>query len=120
MAEEMTPQDYRYALMKRDEMRSGLASISPLADAMITLSSVGPAPPLDHLSESGEAQYAYKTGYPAFNAFTSALGSPAVTLPLLGIDGMPTGVQLIGALHSDWPLTGYAKWMNQFLEPVSL
>ena len=54
MAEEMSPQDYRYALLKRDEMRSGFAAVSPLADAMITLSSVGPAPPLNHLSELEE------------------------------------------------------------------
>ena len=120
MAENMSPQDYCDALMKRDEMRSGLASVSPLADAMITLSSAGPAPPRDHLAESGEAQYAFKTGNPAFNAATSALGSPSVTLPLLGIDGMPTGIQLIGALHSDWTLTGYANWMNQSLVPVRL
>ena len=94
--------------------------IAPLADAMITLSCVGPAPPLDHLADSGEPGYAFKTGDPAFNAATSALGAPAITVPLLGIRGLPTGIQLIGQAHSDWPLAGHARWLMDAISPVSV
>ena len=54
-----------------------------------------------------------------FNAAISALGLPCITLPLLGIDGMPTGIQLMGQHHTDWNLTGYASWMMQTLKPIS-
>ena len=119
-AEQLTPQDYRDALQQRETMRQSLRALAPLADAMITLSCVGPAPPLDHLADSGEPGYAFKTGDPAFNAATSALGSPAITVPLLGIRGLPTGIQLIGQAHSDWPLAGHARWLMDTISPVSV
>ena len=119
LAEEMSLQDYRESLQKRDEMRKALQALSPLAEGLITLSSPGPAPSLGHLVDSGEPEFAYKTGNPSFNAATSALGLPCITLPLLGIDGMPTGIQLMGQHHTDWNLTGYASWMMQTLKPIS-
>ena len=39
--------------------------------------------------------------------------------PLSVIDGMPTGIQLMGQHHTDWNLTGYASWMMQTLKPIS-
>jgi len=85
---------------------------------LITLSSSGPAPSLSQLVDSGEPEFAYKTGNPSFNAATSALGLPCITIPMLGIEGMPTGVQLMGQHHSDWTLTGYASWLVQNLKPA--
>lgn len=41
------------------------------------------------------------TGNPVFCAFWTYLGLPAVTLPLLDVDGMPMGVQIVGALNDD-------------------
>ena len=38
--------------------------------------------------------------------------------PLSVIDGMPTGIQLMGQHHTDWNLTGYASWMMQTLKPI--
>ncbi len=118
LAECMTPQDYREALQKRDEIRNALLALGPLADGLITLSSSGPAPSLSQLVDSGEPEFAYKTGNPSFNAATSALGLPCITIPMLGIEGMPTGVQLMGQHHSDWTLTGYASWLVQNLKPA--
>ncbi|MEC7465864.1 MAG: hypothetical protein VYE57_00470 [SAR324 cluster bacterium] len=39
-------------------------------------------------------------------------------MPLSVIDGMPTGIQLMGQHHYDWNLTGYASWMMQTLKPI--
>ena len=77
------------------------------------------APPLGELTQSGESAYAFKTGSPAFNAVTSALGSPALTLPLAAIGGLPLGIQLISQPHTDWDLTGYGNWLQQSIQTVS-
>ena len=39
-------------------------------------------------------------------------------MPLSVIDGMPTGIQLMGHHLTDWNLTGYASWMMQTLKPI--
>jgi len=119
-AEQLTLDDYRQALHRREQIRSDFEALQPLGDALITLASPGPAPPLGYLAESGEPDYAFKTGSPAFNAATSVLGAPAVTVPLMGVRGLPVGVQLIGHPHTDWPLTGHANWLMDHIDPVSI
>ena len=120
MAEAITLDDYRKALERREQMRASLTALKGLASAMITLSSPGPAPELGALTPSGESGYAFKTGSPAFNAATSALGSPALTLPLAAVRGLPLGIQLIGQPHTDWDLTGYGAWLQKSIRPVSM
>ena len=39
-------------------------------------------------------------------------------MPLSVIDGMPSGIQLMGQHHTDWNLSGYASWMMQTLKPI--
>ena len=117
MAEELGPDDYREALQRREAMRRDMQALVPLADALVTLASPGPAPGIGFVS-GGEGTYGFVTGDPAFNAATSALGCPAITVPLLSIGAMPTGVQFIGHPHGDWPLTGFARWAARELEPV--
>ena len=119
MAEAITLDDYRKALERREQMRASLTALKGLASAMITLSSPGPAPELGALTPSGESGYAFKTGSPAFNAATSALGSPALTLPLAAVRGLPLGIQLIGQPHTDWDLTGYGAWLQKSIRTVS-
>jgi Asp-tRNA(Asn)/Glu-tRNA(Gln) amidotransferase A subunit family amidase len=83
--------------------------VAAVADAMICLSSVGPAPPLQNAGmDSGVS---HTTGLPAFNAWTSLTGAPAITLPLLALRELPLGVQIVGQHHSDHQLTGIAKWL---------
>jgi Asp-tRNA(Asn)/Glu-tRNA(Gln) amidotransferase A subunit family amidase len=118
MAEELGQDDYRDALQRRDAMRADLEAVRPLAAALFTLSSPGPAPRLGFVSSSGEPSYGFVTGSPSFNSATSALGAPTITMPLLAISGMPVGVQIIGHPHSDWPLSGHARWMMNALQPV--
>ncbi|MEC7516203.1 MAG: amidase, partial [Pseudomonadota bacterium] len=101
-------------------MRQALAQVAPTADAFITLTCVGPAPDVDFKADSGEPEYAYLTGDPAFNAATSALGAPAITMPKMALDGMPLGVQVIGAPHRDWELANLAAWLDSEVPPLAL
>ncbi|MET0376645.1 MAG: amidase [Rhizorhabdus sp.] len=101
--------EYRKALADREVARMRMAALASQCDALITLSCLGPAPRID----SGGG-----TGDPAFNTFASALGGPAVTLPLIEIDGMPVGVQLVGQWHSDERICGIARWIQEAVLPV--
>ena len=118
MAEEISLEDYRHALRHREHMRQDMQALAPLADGLITLACPGPAPALDTPASSGESSYVFKTGSPAFNAATSALGVPCVTVPLMSVDSMPVGVQLIAQQHCDWQLAGMAAWLMRTLDSV--
>jgi Asp-tRNA(Asn)/Glu-tRNA(Gln) amidotransferase A subunit family amidase len=76
--------DYRLRLLQHEEAQNRHAAIAPLADALISLGSPGPAP---HGLGS--------TGGSVFNSPTSVLGAPAVTVPMLAIEGMPVGIQIV-------------------------
>ena len=120
LAEKMTLEDYRLALQKRDDIRAWFANLGPLSDGIITLSSPGPAPLIDYLADSGESTYSFKTGSPSFNAATSLIGAPALTVPMMSVRSLPVGIQLIGQLNMDWNLTGYAAWLLDNIRPVSV
>ncbi|MDB5377981.1 MAG: amidase [Rubritepida sp.] len=116
LARAMSIDDYRLAMFRRDEAQRAFAALTPLADGLISLSSVGPAPVMDNkLKDSGVS---HTTGLPSFNACTSVLGSPAITLPLLAVSGLPVGVQVIGQRHADAALTGTARWVLDHIRPV--
>lgn len=105
----LTIDDYRLRLMQREEAKSRLAAIAPLADALISLASSGPAP--RGLSSTGDS---------IFNTPTSILGAPAVTVPMLAVGGMPVGVQIVGPRHADARTAGIARWLAEYVEPISI
>ncbi|HEY0184133.1 MAG TPA: amidase [Rhodopila sp.] len=118
LARQMTIDDYRVTLLRREDARRALAAIAGLGDALISLSSVGPAPLMaNNAQDSGVT---HTTGPPAFNAATSVLGAPAITLPMLSVQGLPVGVQVIGQPHTDAALSGVARWIGEHIRPVVL
>ncbi|MTD62903.1 amidase, partial [Blautia luti DSM 14534] len=100
----------------RDFAQQAFAALAPLADGLVSLSSVGPAPPMENRAK--DSGVTHTTGLPAYNAATSVLGSPAITLPLIAMEGLPVGVQVIGQRHGDAALTGLAAWMTAAVRPV--
>jgi len=116
-AEQMTPDDYRAALMDRASAQLRHAAVAPLADATITLACPGPAP-LWSGDVPGQPLAARPTGDFVFNAPSSLLFAPAVTMPLMAVDGMPVGVQLVGQPHDDARITAMARWTLKTIAPV--
>jgi Asp-tRNA(Asn)/Glu-tRNA(Gln) amidotransferase A subunit family amidase len=117
MAERMTPSDYRALLEERTLAQAGHRAAAGLADAVITLSGPGPAP-IWRGDVPGEAPARSPTGDFVFNAPSSLLFAPAVTLPKLAVGGMPVGVQVVGLPEQDAKITGLARWIDERVDPV--
>ena len=103
-AERMTPADYRALLAEREAARGAHAVVAADVDALVTLSATGAAP-----------VGIESTGDTAFNVPASWLGAPALSLPLLEAQGLPLGVQLVGAPHRDADLFSTAAWLEALL-----
>ena len=116
-AEAMSPEDYRALLLQRATAQQCHATLAPFADAIIMLSCPGPAP-LWAGDVPGQPLAARPTGDSVFNTPSSMLFAPAVTMPLLGVSGMPVGVQLMGQQHQDARITALARWMLETVSPV--
>ena len=71
-------------------------------NAFISLSASGPAPV--------GLEY---TGSRAFQTPWTVLGLPSLSLPLLSVDGLPVGVQLLGFDHGEERLAATARWIDE-------
>ena len=116
-AEAMSVEDYRAALLRRAAAQQCHAALAPLADAVIMLSCPGPAP-LWPGDVPGKPLAPRPTGDFVFNAPSSMLFAPAVTMPLMGVGGLPVGVQVMGQQHEDARVTAIARWMLAAVTPV--
>lgn len=93
--------DYIAALEFIDVLYSGLEPIFERCDAILAPAALGPAP--EGLDSTGDS---------IFNGLWTMVGVPAVTLPLLETgDGLPMGLQLVGARDSDGRLLRTARWL---------
>jgi Asp-tRNA(Asn)/Glu-tRNA(Gln) amidotransferase A subunit family amidase len=93
-------QVYIRALAKREDAYREVARILADHDAILTPAAAGPAP-----------EGFGSTGSPIFNGLWTYLGMPAVSLPLLESNGLPLGVQLVGARRTDAHLLRTARWL---------
>ena len=96
-AEAMTLAEYRGYLAEREAVRASYAGLAGVADAAITLSAAGEAPV--GLRSTGSA---------TFVVVGSLLGVPAVSLPVLGVAGLPLGLQVLGFKDKDGELMAAA------------
>lgn len=91
---------YQRALARVPRLQDGLAELFARFDAIVTPATAGTAPGLE------------STGDPAFGTLWSLCGLPALSLPLMrGADGLPLGVQLVGARLDDARLLRTARWL---------
>ncbi len=97
--------DYAAAIDSIEGLNAALEKLFERYDAIVTPAAAGEAPPgLD------------STGSPAFCTIWTYLGVPAVTLPLLiGGNGLPIGVQMVGRRLNDGRLLRTARWLTQTL-----
>ena len=93
---------YLGALQRREQHYNEIASVLETHDAVLCLSSAGPAP------KSHDT-----TGNPIFNGLWTYLGVPCVTMPLLEVEGMPLGVQLVGRRREEAKLLRVARWVEE-------
>jgi Asp-tRNA(Asn)/Glu-tRNA(Gln) amidotransferase A subunit family amidase len=99
MGERMTRAQYEAALAARADLRQRYAALKGEVDVLLLPSALGPAP-------IGLAS----TGSRDFNAFSSGFGVPAISLPLLEVQGLPLGVQLMGFANEDARLLSHAAY----------
>lgn len=110
---------YRDLLRRRAEARARLAALAPLADGFIAPASLGPAP---RLGDTGGSQggILHTTGDPTYNAASSILGAPAVTVPVMAVGGLPVGVQVMGQQHADERVVAIARWLAEAVPAVEV
>ena len=113
LAANMTPADYQTLLRQREVAQVAYRAAAGEADAFVTLSCPGPAP----VKEDGP-DVQNPTGDMVFNAPSSMLFAPAINLPLMAIDGMPMGVQVMGQQGEDARIAGFARWMLSTVQPI--
>ena len=52
-------------------------------------------------------------GSAVYNEGSSVLGAPAISLPLLAVEGAPVGVQILGQFDEDERLTAVGRWIAE-------
>jgi Asp-tRNA(Asn)/Glu-tRNA(Gln) amidotransferase A subunit family amidase len=97
--------DYVAALNARETFWAGIEDVLMHHGTILTPAAPGPAP--KGLGSTGNA---------VFCRFWTYLGVPAVTLPLLEVNGLPMGVQLVGGRRDDGRLLRTARWLVKHLQ----
>lgn len=100
----LSARDYLAALERPRLMNAALDRIFAGADAILCPAAPGPAP--EGLDSTGDA---------IFNGLWTLCGVPCVTLPILTAgNGLPMGVQLVGARGDDARLLRTAAWVHDW------
>jgi Asp-tRNA(Asn)/Glu-tRNA(Gln) amidotransferase A subunit family amidase len=96
----LTLEDWRRAHARREQLRARHRALAGKVDGFITLAHIGPGQ-LGHP----------KGGTPWYNDASSAIGAPSFNLPLLAVEDVPLGVQLMGFEGRDEDLVAQARWL---------
>jgi len=97
--------DYLAAKARQEKLRSAFSLQMSGFDAVLTLPAFGEAP--EGLGYTGDAEYC---------APWTLLGVPAVSLPAgFGKEGLPLGLQIVGAYREDYRMLRVAKWIEGVL-----
>ncbi|WP_028935796.1 amidase [Pseudonocardia spinosispora] len=108
---------YEESLRTRAAVTATYALLGPRVDAVLLPTSSGPAPVWAG-DVPGEPPARWPTGDPGFNFPSSLLGAPSVNVPLMGVDGLPFGLQVMGQPGTDAHTVAIARWMGESLTPV--
>lgn len=90
--------EYDAALASREPLYKSLLGVLSGFDAVVTPAAPGVAP----LGLSS-------TGSPMFNFLWTYLGMPAISVPVLKVDGLPLGVQIVGRRGEDGKVLDIAR-----------
>lgn len=93
---------YRSLLLKQQMLRQRMAMLSGTYDALVLPAASGPAP---HGFEY--------TGARTLLVYSTFMGCPAFSLPLMRVHKMPFGLQLIGFDGLDHTLARHAQWFME-------
>lgn len=100
----LTRADHARMLAWRDRLRERVAELAGPDAAFVSLASCGAA-----------SQGLDDTGSRACGAAWSLVGGPALSLPVLAVDGLPLGLQLMSAPHEDASAFAIARWITDAL-----
>ena len=106
LGRKMTYPEYLAMLTRAQAVRGRLSDLMQAVDAIVTPSVPGEPPPSRRVAGEG-----FIMGDPIMSRGWTLLHVPCVTVPhFVGPQGMPVGVQLIGAFAEDERLLSIAKW----------
>jgi Asp-tRNA(Asn)/Glu-tRNA(Gln) amidotransferase A subunit family amidase len=97
-AAEADPGRYAECLDWANKARAKWDSFRNRADGFITLNQTGAAPA------------GMPVGNTAYGEASSLIGMPALNLPLMAVEGMPLGLQMLGFYQDDEALTALGHW----------
>jgi Asp-tRNA(Asn)/Glu-tRNA(Gln) amidotransferase A subunit family amidase len=99
-AGKMTVDDYRRAGHRRADLRARHRALKGKVDGFVTLAHIGPG-------QLGQPC----GGTPWYNDASSAIGAPTYGLPVLTVEGLPLGIQIMGFEGGDEDLAAMARWL---------
>jgi len=103
--QQVSTSDYDSAINKMQDYRAFLDELFEEYDAILTPATPGPAP-------AGLGA----TGSPVMNTIWTFCGTPAINAPLLqSPEGLPIGVQVVGAKDDDARLFRSTRWLLDIL-----
>lgn len=103
-AAQLSHEDYQLRLSFRDSLRVRLNELKHAFDAFVLPSASGPAP-----------EGFVNTGSRTLLTYSSFIGCPAMTIPVMSVDQMPFGFQLMGFKGADYQLAQHARAAQDIL-----